>query len=451
MRGQIRGLNKAYRNSEDGQNLVRTADAAMSEMHSVLQRMRELCVEAANDTYSSADRNNIKMEIDALSSEIEHISDDTEFNTIKLFEGKYTVTVTGGSGGGTVVPNGSSTTIDYANMGLSLMLGNGKITSTGKLSDDITLSPGMNLTGKVMLDSNGQQKDYVVGGQGIVGKTYKAAAFLNFDEAGTRYQIKDLIGQGFNSGCEHCTTARYNVSFVAGTGSKVTVNGKCNTLEVGIDGCNSGVDIVNKIISDANSWDFNDHYTQFAGTGSTLYVYDNCSTVDGKNSAKGYGAFEPVTRDSNYVMNLGNLSFTNSNNQTFTYRLKDYNFQVGANSKQAVSTYLPSINAKFLGIDTVGVLTHEDATNSITIVDSAINTISRERNRMGAIDNRLDHAKSIASITSENTQTAEAKIRDTDMADQMVEYAKNDILIQAAQSMLAHANSSPNGVLSLLQ
>ena len=104
-----------------------------------------------------------------------------------------------------------------------------------------------------------------------------------------------------------------------------------------------------------------------------------------------------------------------------------------------------------MGVDTVSALTQQDATESIAIIDSAINSVSSERTRMGAVDNRLDHTKAIASITSENTQSAESKIRDTDIADQMVEYAKNNILAQAAQSMLSHANRTPEGILSLLQ
>lgn len=138
-----------------------------------------------------------------------------------------------------------------------------------------------------------------------------------------------------------------------------------------------------------------------------------------------------------------------------TQALLDGNFsgklQVGANEDQSIDIAIDNMSASSLGVDSLSVGSHDDAKAAITSVNDAIGTVSTQRSKLGAIQNRLEHTITNADNTSENLQAAESRIRDVDMADEMVKYSKNNILQQAAQSMLAQANQAPQGVLSLLQ
>lgn len=219
MRGQIRGLDQASANAQDGISLIQTAEGALNETHSILQRMRELAVQAANDTNADADRTAVQGEIDALASEITRIASQTEFNTMKLLDGTFT----------------------------------------------------------------------------------------------------------------------------------------------------------------------------------------------------------------------------------------DKNLQVGANQSQVIQFSISAMDATALGVNAILVSNHTDATEATSTIQSAINQVSTQRSALGALQNRLEHTIANADNTSENLQAAESRIRDVDMAKEMVKYSKDNILQQAAQSMLAQANQSTQGVLSLLQ
>lgn len=549
MRGQIRGLDQAGRNSKDGQSLISTADAAMNEMHSVLQRMRELCVQGANDVNTSEDRESIQMEIEALNGEIDRITDQTEFNTMKIFKGAYAKTVRylSGASAGSIISSGSQSA-NVNSSGLALVLGVTNMTTSGKLSENFTLGnnwvttgdtadgghnpnsgimssssslpsavklgssvagsfnttagqshysytdPSDNTRYEIDYNSNGKYVtslsyerfdasgrllrrgsesgyDRYPGHAGIAGWEYKAAAYMDFSKVGVDYRMEDLIGTGFNSSCASCSSARYNVKFVGASNFSQTTTGgagykidgnpsnawESHTLLIDVTTISpqSGDAIVKAIVDAANDTSFNEHYTQFAydpGNAGTLWVYDNGINTRSQ-SGSSYGSFEPFSRKPNGQLELDeNKTTVQPVNKTKTnYELSGLVFQVGANSKQLVYARLPILSSQILGTDGVDVLNFEHATGSLSILDGAIDTVSYERVRMGSIANRLDHSYDYAKAASENVQSSESKIRDTDMADEMVAYSSYNIIEQAGTSILAQANSSQDTILQMLQ
>lgn len=277
MRGQIRGLDKASTNAQDGVSLIQTAEGALSETHSILQRMRELTVQAASDTNASDDRKAISKELNQLSKEVTRIATETEFNTKKLLSGKFTS----------------------------------------------------------------------LNAAGTAAKTSQEAA---------KSAIKFQIG--------------------ANSGQNITLN--INDMRASKIGK----------LSDA---DFTSMSKRTGISGSLTAVV-----------VSGY-AGSPI--------DLGNATIKNAKNFVSNY---------GA------------------------------ATAYLSVIDKALTQVSDERSRLGAVQNRLEHTIANADNTSENIQSAESRIRDVDMAAEMVKYSKSNILQQAAQSMLAQANQSTQGVLSIL-
>lgn len=342
MRSQIRGLNKASTNAQDGVSLIQTAEGALNEAHSILQRMNELAVQGANDTNQDIDRDAINEELDALTEELDRISQTTQFNKQNLLDGNF---------------------------------------------KDKNLQVGANANQKIEISIDN----------------------MNAESLGLG---KEQIKQG------------------GSTPTKVVYNGmsytydKTKTKES--NAALAASKIMGSIKNDVKSADFT--LQTDAVTGSTYYE----ATIDGKVkrfekaslAQKAYVsdqqkiAKEAITEDfQKYVV----TSHTNATSGAGEYR-----------NKARVDDY-------------------EAANNTITAVQEAINRVSTQRSALGAIQNRLEHTIANLDNVSENTQAAESRIRDTDMAAEMVEYSKNNILAQAGQSMLAQANQATQGVLSLLQ
>ena len=355
MRGQIRGLEQASTNAQDGISLIQTAEGALNETHAILQRMRELSVQAANGTTTSEDRDSIQSEISQLQEEIDRIADTTEFNTMKLLDGSFKSTLQIGAN------SGQTMAISVGDMSAkTLGITEAKV-KEGGLEGALAgqLEEGKAYT--VREDENGALKVY--------DKDNK--------EVGTATELKingeDLkAGDSFYVGDEKAYNFKGADADKLKEGVDYTVTNNGGKLEV-----KAGNDVV---IEDA--------------TGMTL---DNVAVKDG---------------------------------DAFTFG------QTGL-----VGTH------KTAGLD---VTTTEGATLSLEDLDSAIKSVSAQRSSLGAIQNRLEHTIANLDTSAENLQTAESRIRDVDMAEEMVNYTKNNILQQAAQSMLAQANQSTQGVLSLL-
>ena len=347
MRSQIRGLDKASSNAQDGISLIQTAEGALNESHSILQRMNELAVQGANDTNESIDRDAINEELSALTSELDRIASTTQFNKQNLLDGNFT------SKNLQVGANSDqkiSISIDAMNstaLGLHNIAGSTSQSQTGKKVTGFTF-------GKYSVDVNSTDSF----------SDQKASAINGLQDAGS---------QAANS-------TGYMRQLDLETGSAYYVGADTNTRYSAASAA-MAADLSNMkaAISDG-----------ITDNGAT---YANTENVIAKNTTVG----EATTLTDPSV--------------------KDY----------------ASANA------------------TIDAVQKAINQVSSQRSALGALQNRLEHTVSNLDNVSENTSSAESRIRDTDMASEMVTYSKNNILAQAGQSMLAQANQSTQGVLSLLQ
>jgi len=317
MRGQIRGLNQAVRNAQDGISLIQTAEGALNETHSILQRMRELAVQGANDMVQPADRAAIQTEITQLNAELDRIGGTTQFNGKVLLDGSFGVKRAAGAGGGTLVVGTDGVT----GVNISGARASTTFTITNLAAGQMTLA-----------DGNGNQ-------QRITGLAGTFTGTLNFDKLGVSIDVS-------------------NIATTAWTGGTKT------------------------IITDATA---------------------------------------------------------------------DQMVQIGANSGQTLGITIGDMRSTALGINTIAVTDNASANLAISAIDAAITSVSTQRSNLGAWQNRLDHTINNLGAASENLSASESRIRDVDMAKEMMEFTKNNILQQAATAMLAQANMAPQTVLQLLR
>lgn len=519
LRTQIRGLDQADDNIIDGISLIQTADGAMGEIESMLHRMRELSVQAANDTNTEEDRMAIQEEIDGLKEEVDRVANHTEFNTVCLLNNSWKNPPSTLTGLAYILGNGYITTSPY--LGDTVKIGSTGWVVTGNTSignqnyrDYIT--PGNNtssaLTGPIAIPtsipsttetldadgnivkrvsvtagggrieetwtymrdanrpisppviSNHRKTEYDstnnklnetienitagsggTGNAGAIGVPY-ATGFLDFSGLGTKYSLRDLVGRGFNTTCQTCNK-HYSIFFTnTGTGHKMGSTGYDPILEFDVAtlGANpSGADMVKGLVDAIKTNPaFTNHYTQYAydpANPTKLYVYDNRSNYTANNgtaSTATHATFEPT------AFGVPNVE---------TPPRKPFNIQVGANEDQKVELYLPWVTIDRMGLNATLVNDHDSASQCITLVDKAIDYVSNERSIMGAYQNRLEHASKVDQIGSENQQSAESLYRDANIADEMVEYSKYNILLQASQAMLVQTNQTPRSVLDLLK
>ncbi|MGP7818539.1 flagellin N-terminal helical domain-containing protein [Niallia sp. 01092] len=616
MRSQIKGLSMAERNSLDGVSLMQVAEGAMNEVHSMLQRMRELSVQAANDTNTDSDRESLQLEIDQLLKEVDSIAAKTEFNTRKLLDGSSAVDTQYILGESektnikqvpTVVDPSIATgryevrvesqpkltyTLNQPGAGVSNssvlqmpMVGtykDGELVKTNLGNSPVAVGSGVkdeNGTYKVTVAN----KDFVtpptligssttgvnpntditidsatdsVGGDYII-------KVSNFDSSGTPITADVQILDANNNELYSGTDQALDADVVFGTDPKFTIgantitsNGETKfhvqatadiTIEkLNVDGTTvspaiypqTNVDLQNgKLQIGGFSWNFDPavvtegsstfdvqpsdlslgEYTLVASSiqkdangvmSATVEVFDpngfslgklaseigedgsfksigaetgksilvDTSKITQAGTAKiqienkmevsvskvnGDGTKTPITFEKelttrNGIITHGGLELEFGANakqgaSQFDLTNKALTFQIGANTNQNVQIDVPQLSTVKLGIDGLNVLSNESASKAVFNIDQAINQISATRSKLGATQNRLEHTISNLQVTNENLTSAESRIRDTDMAQEMTEFTKNNILNQSAQAMLAQANQLPNGVLQLLQ
>ena len=360
MRKQIRGLTQASSNAQDGVSAVQTAEGALTEVHSMLQRMNELAVQSANGTNSQTDRKAIQDEIDQLTSEIDRVSETTKFNETYLLKGDPTKADTAYfmKSGYNVIANGL-----YAEGS------DDKITTSDKLAEAIK-------AGK---------------------KIYKVA------KGDGSKQVPDQIA---SKGTDYAyVTKLYD---------------------------KDGKEVSAQNIQDAKNAD---------GSTATNYYTSSSGAAGAAANPVTSMAITAAAAKTNFIEGApvnGAISFS---------------LHVGADSAEdnKIAVKIESMSATGIGVKGLKVDTEDDATAAIDRIAEAVQKVSSQRSTLGAAQNRLEHTIANLDNVVENTTSAESRIRDTDMAQEMVNYSKNNILAQAGQSMLAQANQSNQGVLSLLQ
>ena len=410
MRKQIRGLDKASSNAEDGVSSVQTAEGALTEVHSMLQRMNELAVQASNGTNSDTDRGAIQDEISQLTTEIDRVAETTKFNETYLLKG--------GNGTKDVYMNGHDA-------GLKGTLTDSATTATFKVAAG-ALDAGKSVT------IGG--KDYTIGSTLAETKALANAAVTakstSFTVDDTKYNVA-ADGKITKDG----DTTEVTVDDIVKTGSKVSYNGK--TLTAADIDTTTGVDKSDSsVISAAHAVDL---------MAKELTAANNIGATKTAATAQKVADY---TSDAGVTFNIAKGTAEVADKLSFSLHVGS-----DADMTNKITVDIETMNSSYLGIK--GLNVNDDSgiagTYAIDAISDALQKVSEQRSSLGAVQNRLEHTIDNLDNVVENTTTAESRIRDTDMAEEMVNYSKNNILAQAGQSMLAQANQSNQGVLSLLQ
>jgi len=351
MRAQVRGLDQASSNAQDTISLIQTAEGALNETHSILQRMRELAVQSSNDTNTDKDRTEIQAEIKQLNTEIDRIGNTTEFNTKKLLDGSAKGVTEAVKGTGTI-NNNSSASISKDNVdAFNTAMG---ATATSSLTNGAYM---------VVKTSEATEGTFTAADYTIIGPDGK-------ELAGTDTSKLTLASGSISTTLSTSTSA-----------ASLTVDGKLQNMKVG----------------------------------------ESITLVFGKAEAAS--------------------SDLDSSIMT----------QIGANAGQTAFISVSDMRADALGVKDIDVSSKFGAATAIETINNAIEKVSSQRSSLGAQQNRLEHTINNLGTSSENLTAAESRIRDVDMAKEMMNQTKESILAQASQAMLAQANQKPQSVLQLLQ
>ena len=464
MRKQIRGLDQASTNAQDGVSSVQTAEGALTEVHSMLQRMNELATQAANGTNSKdSDRQAIQDEIDQLTTEIDRVSETTKFNETYLLKGEAgtkTINMKAHDAGlkGTLTDNGNGTatfSMDALNTGDKVSIGGktytigGTDADTAKMIDDAKNALGKG-TGKASIKIGGNE--FQIDKDGKVYDKDGAALYVESAKDATQAATFDAATSTF-------TTTKTFTSTGAATPS-ITNN------ELSLDNLKALAAVAGKTTTvNSKSVTVMTDNKNAAGGAVVDGVDDNDSTIITKTHAYELASKELLaanqigdTKGSAKVENAGaqaDGSFKITTGQADVANSLAFSLHVGADADMTnkIQVNIDAMDSASLGIKGLNVkdASGNAATYAVDAISDAISKVSSQRSSLGAVQNRLEHTINNLDNVVENTTTAESRIRDTDMAEEMVNYSKNNILAQAGQSMLAQANQSNQGVLSLLQ
>jgi len=458
MRGQIRGLKQAQRNAQDGISLIQTAEGALNEIHAILQRMRELATQSATDTNTIEDRKEIQEEINQLAEEITRIADTTEFNTQNLLGGKFAVKFHIGANEGQNVDlainamDANALKVAGSGEGLAQFtitvdevvvdIEDGENVAIGVGEHEFDVVKLDNITIITMVDSNGTSTVTVtVANYGLAndkgeivavsqdGKSFallaKATKEADLKTAkpltDTKIEFKDPVIDG-----------RVTLT-AAESGDQIELSNIEGTASVEVAGLQAGeykiAEFNSEIHAPGDIW---------AGESGPTFALLNS---DGDVVALG----DSVDGGSKF------------------YAIEDLNLEPTGNENdfddvtEDVDAIL-SVGTEFKGGETfevkadggINVSDQKSADKAITTINEAIETVSAERSKLGAMQNRLEHTIANLGTSAENLQAAESRIRDLDMAEEIMAFTKNNILQQAATAMLAQANMAPQSVLQLL-
>ncbi len=338
MRAQIRGLNMASRNAQDSISLIQTAEGALQETQAILQRMRELAVQSANDTNVEVDRDKIQAEVDQLAREITRIAETTEFNTQKLLNGEKQAA-----------------------------------------SAALTFHIGANADQNVALTINNMDAKALKVTENTFATTQLSSANLTAMNLTTvSITFKYALDVSSSATAASIDVAKTSTGYTITITEKATAAGSASTFKALADLINNDAEAKKLVVAQGTTA----VATAVSSTAITVAQFSDADSKDGKG--------------------------------------------IQVNTRSAANT-------------------------AITIINSAIELVSEERAKLGAMQNRLEHTIKNLDTSAENLQASESRIRDVDMAKEMMEFTKQNILQQAAQAMLAQANAAPQGVLQLLR
>ena len=517
MRGQIRGLKQAARNAQDGISLIQTAEGALNEIHSILQRMRELANQAANDTNTDVDRSEIQKEINELTSEINRIGNTTEFNTMRLLDGSKSnqAVVEGSTVQKTVVE--SATYEALFALGVDNTNVNGEVPTfmNGTEANQIGIATGEfawdaidpRETNELTITKTANGLKVEIAAQDADGNTLAVtdefAQLVDgsyvYDAHGISFSISEADFAAMNDG----DAVAINLSVASGadttSDSTASVAGSVATKSTWTHGDTNGAPSDAKIDGglkiDGSKIMEGAARVEIAGadldTDGDATITVRILDAEGAELSSDEYVFADAADTQNWTYDNHGVSFTLTHSNAVTFEFNQVldtseqtvsetednslALQIGANEAQALNLSMSDMRSVALGISsttagngfasTMGVTdgtdsalaeyaldvsTHDSASQALTTLDAAVERVSAERSMLGATQNRLEHTISNLGTSAENLQAAESRIRDLDMAEEIMAFTKNNILQQAATAMLAQANMAPQSVLQLL-
>ncbi|MCR5204619.1 MAG: flagellin [Lachnospiraceae bacterium] len=419
LKTQIAGLERASMNGSDGISVIQTAEGALNEVTSILQRCRELSVQAANDVNTVDDKAAIQKEIDALLDEVDRISESTEFNTKNLLNGD---------------------------------LDNNAYTDNTKVellySSDTVQASNPNKGYKMTVTADPEQAKVtgaVLSGTGKIG--YSGTLTINdisieIDENDTMedcaksiFEKCDLLKIDYNKDTGEYITRAY--------GAKQKINIKCDD-----DDLRGALGLPVSASSDAGTPNAGKDVQVIIDNSDNSDFKDAIASTDGKYvTVKAPNGFEMKLRVEPETVKPGT---TGTKINTTVLDAGSMFIQVGANEGQNIEVKLPKIDSETLGIKYANVMSHEGAETAISLFDKAVTMVSSIRARLGAYQNRLEHTIENVDTAALNMTEAMSRIFDADMAEEMTNFTQQNVLQQAGTSILAQANERPQTILSLL-
>ncbi len=506
MRSQIRGLSQATSNANDAISLIQTAEGGLQETEDILQRMRELSVQSANGTYTDEDREQIQHEVDALKAEIDRIAESTEFNEMKLLDGsldggvgntgeygaRYGVQISKNLATPTLANNASleGSTITSSVNGVTISLadgasGNGKGGENASWDAEgttltINLKAGQTYTQteiddliknatQAKMDASGAPQTNPTADVSFELKngmfTFEAAETFTTEE-GVRASATNTLTTMLIGGADENDKYADAIGF---TSNNYGVDTREITLKTDVEAGKEWVQTTQADKVNVKDGKFTIHlstgveYSEedieklMAKSGLDYDV-----TLADDKSPDGDKVLYAQTKGVELKTTMGTTNAGASAGTAATGKGlgadkllgsgEGLTFQIGANGveDQRLTVNVGNMSSTALGVGGLDISTQDGANSAINKIDDAIKTVSSQRAKLGAVQNRLEHTVNSLSTAEENLQSAESQIRDTDMASEMIKYTKSNILQQASQSMLAQANQQPQGVLQLL-
>lgn len=438
MRAQITGLNTAQKNAQDGVSLVQTAEGALTEVHSMLNRMVELADQSANGTYDNeVDRANLQKEIASLKDEIDRIADSTNFNGINLLDGSLSAAKldvkSASIAGNPITPTVNAATGTTSAFVAKAGAAGTKQTLTVEYADESGTLHEVEV--EYTSDADVGKNDAAI--LGALQKSELASVFDIKSDSKGNFTLTSKVG-GENgaklTGISTTDTTQDAVKAGAVTkGKNETV-----TLTAGAQNIAAG----DTIVLNGKTYEF------VANTSSKPKTEGATAIVVGVNDA--------TIANLNTALENAGVKATKNGNDLVLSATKDgaaLTLQIGDTSEDfnQMNVSVGDMHTVALGIADIDISTQAGAKAAVDKIKSAINSVSSTRGDLGAIQNRLEHTINNLSVTAENMTAAESRIRDVDMANEMMAYTKNNILVQSSQAMLAQANQLPQGVLQLLQ
>ena len=452
MRAQITGLNVAQKNAKDGISLVQTAEGSLTEVHDMLNRMVELADQSANGTYDNeVDRANLQKEVKQLKDEIDRIADSANFNGIKLLDGSLaeggskavettglTVTDVAGKTSTTATTNAVATDVsDGETIKVTLSVNNGT-------AHTITLKRD----GDKLIDQNGTKYAYAATGTSTAKKSSIDAALKGAIESATGGAFT-VSGGGSGALTINSKTAGANAPTITSVAAQVDSSsvdlGKVTVTDpvaqkVKVDSPTAGE------VFTINGQKFALATTDGDVADVQAKVGDDVKVLVGANIGVVANQLAQATGLDIAQVSTSKVEISTGSGSPLTLQIGDT-----SDSYNQLEVTVGDMHTSSLGIAGIDIGTQDGAATAVELIKNAINKVSDARGTLGATQNRLDHTINNLSVMEENIQDAESTIRDTDVAEEMMAYTKNNILVQSAQAMLAQANQVPQGVLQLLQ